>query len=123
MAAYVAVFVTVAAVVAGAIVWQTNELLIRQVFATLSAEAEGLRQLARQRGNQLVVEAIAERSRTAGPGLYFLTDRRGRKLAGNLNRWPPELRDGSGGLFRYRAAAGDDARERVAIGVPVNLYG
>lgn len=123
MAAYVAVFVTVAAAVAGAIVWQTNELLIRQVFATLSAEADGLRELARQRGNEAVIEAVTERSGAARPGLYFLIDGQGRKIAGNLNRWPPELQEGSGGLFRYLAAASDDARARVAIGVPVSLYG
>lgn len=123
MAAYVAVFVTVAAVVAGAIVWQTNELLIRQVFATLSAEADGLRELARQRGNAAVAEAVAERSRAARPSLYFLADAQGRKLAGNLSRWPLELRDGAGGLFRYVAAGGGEADERVAIGVPVGLQG
>lgn len=123
MAAYVAVFVTVAAVVAGAIVWQTNELLIRQVFATLSAEANGLRELARQHGNAAVAEAVAERGRAVGTSLYFLADAEGRKLAGNLNRWPPELQSGAGGLFRYVVTAGDGFPERVAIGVPVGLHG
>src|SRR5690606_25137519 len=123
MAAYVAVFVTVAAAIAGVIVWQTNELLIRQVIATLSAEAEELRDLVRQRGSAAAAEVIAERSRLTQTSLYFLADAQGRKVAGNLNRWPPELHEGTGGLFRYAASAGNEAAERVAIGMPVALAG
>lgn len=123
MAAYVAVFVTVAAAIAGVIVWQTNELLIRQVIATLSAEAEELRDLVRQRGSAAAAEVIAERSRLTQTSLYFLADAQGRKVAGNLNRWPPELHEGTGGLFRYAAQVGNEARERVAIGMPIALAG
>ena len=123
MAAYVAVFVTVAAVIAGVIIWQTNELLIRQVFATLRTEAENLQVAIGQRGQAAAADTIAERSRSAAGGLYFLADSRGRKLAGNLNRWPPELPGQSGGLFRYVPATGEKQHERVAIGIPVALDG
>jgi signal transduction histidine kinase len=121
MAAYVAVFVTVAAVIAGVILWQTNQLLIRQIFATLRTEAESVQDAVRQRGPAAAPDIIAERSRLSEGGLYFLADPQGHKLAGNLNRWPPELRDQSGGLFRYAATTGEQSRERVAIGIPVAL--
>src|SRR5690606_16019968 len=82
-----------------------------------------LRDLSRQSGGTAAVEAIAERSRATQTSLYFLANAQGRKLAGNLNRWPPELRDETGGLFRYAAPEGDEARERVAVGIPVMLAG
>src|SRR5690606_41689239 len=119
MATYVAVFVTVAAVIAGVILWQTNELLIRQVFATLSAEAEGLRELALQRGPEAAARTVAERSNDSKTNLYFLTDAQGRRIAGNLNRWPPELREGKGGLFHYAVASDAGTVEHLAIGLPV----
>ena len=121
MAAYVAVFVTVAAIIAGALIWQTNNLLIRQVFATISVETEGLRDLAQLKSAEAISEVVAERSRASQSQLYFLTDVEGRKVAGNLSRWPPELRDGAGGLFRYSGDVDTGPVERVAIGMSVTL--
>lgn len=121
MAAYVAVFVTVAAVIAGALIWQTNQLLIRQVFATISAEADGLRALAQLKSPEAIAEVVAERSRATQTQLYFLADLQGRKVAGNLSRWPPELREGAGGLFRYSGDTSAEAPERIAIGMSITL--
>lgn len=121
MAAYVAVFVTVAAVIAGALIWQTNQLLIRQVFATISAEADGLRALAQLKSPEAIAEVVAERSRATQAQLYFLTDAQGNKVAGNLSRWPPELREEVGGLFRYSGDSGAETPERIAIGMSVTL--
>lgn len=121
MAVFVAVFVTVAAIIAGVLVWQTNDLLIRQVVATITAEADGLRALARLKSPEAVAEVVAERSKAAQTHLYFLADPEGRKIAGNLSRWPPELSGGTGGLFRYAAQPSAESRERTAIGLPVTL--
>lgn len=121
MAAYVAVFVTVAAVIAGVLIWQTNQLLIRQVFATISAEADGLRALAQLKSPEAIAEVVAERSRATQTQLYFLADLQGRKVAGNLSRWPPELREGAGGLFRYSGDTSAEAPERIAIGMSITL--
>ena len=58
-----------------------------------------------------------------GPGLYYLGDAAGAKLAGNLSRVPPEiLGSAAGGVFRYAP----DARgggERLAAAIPVALPG
>lgn len=121
MAAFVAVFVTVAAIIAGALIWQTNDLLIRQVFATITAEADGLKSLDELQGPEAVTKVVADRSREAAANLYFLADAEGRKIAGNLSRWPPELKDSGGGLFRYSTETDAPAGERVAIGLPVTL--
>jgi signal transduction histidine kinase len=123
MAAYVAVFITLAAVIAGILVWQTNELITRQVLATIAAEADGLKAVAHGQGPEALAVAIAERSKSARDQLYYLAGPDGRKIAGNLNRWPPELKDRRGGLFRYAAGPVPDASERVAVGVPIALQG
>ncbi len=121
MAVFVAVFVAVAAAIAGVLVWQTNNLLIRQLFATISAEAEGVQALARLKGPDAVTQVVSERSRAAEAHLYFLADAQGRKIAGNLSRWPAELEGGAGGLFRFAADGKADAERRLAIGLPVAL--
>jgi signal transduction histidine kinase len=123
-AIYVALFVLAAAAIVGSMFWQTNNLLTRQVLQSIEGEAEGLKVLAQSAGPGALTEAIAERSRSSGPNLYYLADAEGRKLAGNLNRWPPELRgEADGGLFRYAATPGTDEVERLALGVPVPLSG
>jgi signal transduction histidine kinase len=121
-AIYVALFILAAAAFVGSMFWQTNNLLTRQVLQAIAGEAEGLRALAQSAGSSALAEAITERSRSPGPNLYYFADAQGRKLAGNLNRWPPELRgEPGGGLFRYAATAGADEPERLAVGVPVPL--
>jgi signal transduction histidine kinase len=121
-AIYVALFVLAAAAIVGSMFWQTNNLLSRQVLDAIAGEADGLRALAQSAGSGAVADAIAERSRSPGPNLYYFADAQGRKLAGNLNRWPPELRgEPEGGLFRYVATAGADEPGRLAVGVPVPL--
>lgn len=121
IASYVAVFVAAAAVIAGTLVWQTNEVLTRQVLSTIAAEADGLRALWQSQGAGAVAEPVAARSRLSQTHLYILVDRDGTKIAGNLSRWPPELGSGSGGLYRYTPAAGSE--ERIAVGVPLDLDG
>jgi signal transduction histidine kinase len=121
-AIYVALFILAAAAIVGSMFWQTNNLLTRQVLQAIAGEAEGLRALAQSAGSGALADAIAERSRSPGSNLYYLGDAQGRKVAGNLNRWPPELRqEPAGGLFRYAATAAADEAERLAVGVPVLL--
>ena len=53
-------------------------------------------------GIPAVIETVSARSRSPGPALYLLTDGEGRRLAGNLEKAPPELGDlPRGGVFRY----------------------
>ncbi len=121
MAAYVALFVTLAALIAGILVWQTNEALTRQLLQTIETEANGLQAVARLQGPDAVAKEVSQRSKASDLQLYFLADRQGRKIAGNLSRWPPELSSDRGGLFRYARGDGLDATERMAVGIPVNL--
>lgn len=117
----VAVYLVFAGIVVGLLLWQTNRVLTSQVLSTLSAEAALLKAEAKSGGRDAVVRAVEARSRAEGPGLYFLADAQGDKLAGNLSRLPPEMASTpSGGVFRYTPGAeGDD--ERLAVAIPVDI--
>jgi signal transduction histidine kinase len=118
----VALFLVVAALLIGFLFWQTNQVLTEQVVATLTAEAEALQAEARSGGPTALVDAVTARSRPEGPGLYFLADHEGRKLAGNLSRSPPEIAaDRSGGVFRYRPNVTATGRERLGVAILVPL--
>ncbi len=115
----VALFLVLAAMLAGALFWQTNKVLTGQVLTVLRAESDVL-QVEAASGREALLTAIAARSRPEGPALYFLADGTGAKLAGNLNRVPPELAGSSdGGVFRYKPDRGSDAPERLAVAIPV----
>ncbi len=129
--AYLLAYSLAAAVVVGTIFWKTNDMLTGQVLQTITAEVRGLREQFEVGGPTLLARTLLERSRTPGNSLYFLADARGRKIAGNLDRVPPELLSGdaqsgrgaAGGLFRYRRRAPTGPETRLAVGVPIRVPG
>ncbi len=117
----VAVYLVFAGLVVGLLLWQTNRVLTSQVLSTLSAEAALLKTEAKSGGRDAVVRAVEARSQAEGPGLYFLADAQGHKLAGNLSRLPPEIASTPyGGVFRYTPGAQEDD-ERLAVAIPVDI--
>ena len=115
----VAAYLICAGLVVGLLLWQTNRILTDQVLATLGSEAELLRAEAQRGGDPALVRAVEARSLPGSPGLYFLADASGNKIAGNLDRMPPEI-GAAGGVFRY---APDPSRDDAHLGVaiPVEL--
>ncbi len=126
-AAAVIVFLLAAAAISGLLFRQSNSVLTDQVLTALRAEVQLLKAEAAGGGPAAITTAVAALSRPEGPGLYYLADNTGSKLAGNLNRVPPELADGEGGVFRYRPERGPDpansAADRLAVAIPVALGG
>jgi signal transduction histidine kinase len=120
-AAAVALFVLAAAAIAVILFWQSNKVLTGQVLTTLQAEAQILKAEAAGGGIESLTATIAASSRPEGPGLYYLVDDNGNKLAGNLNRMPPELLGGRGGVFRYAGESERPGHERLAVAIPVNV--
>jgi signal transduction histidine kinase len=119
-AAAVAFFLFAAAIVVGFLFWQTNNLLTHQVLGVLTAEARILSSEMKVGGRAKLAETVGAMSRLQGTGLYYLADDSGAKIAGNLNRIPPELtNDPHGGVFSYQPA-GDNA-PHLAVAIPVNL--
>ena len=72
------------------------------MLASLKGDARAIIAEGRAGGIPAVIETVSARSRSPSPALYLLTDGEGRRLAGNLEKAPPELDDlPRGGVFRY----------------------
>ncbi len=118
----IAAFLLTAAGIVGFLFWQTNTVLTEQVLSSLKAEVAELRRIEAGGGVAAVADLIKLRSRPEGPGIYFIADQRGTKLAGNLNRLPPELDvTSSGGVFHYEPATGVPGAKRLAVAIPVRM--
>jgi signal transduction histidine kinase len=118
-----AAYLAFAGLVVGLLLWQTNRVLTSQVLTTLHGEAELLRGEAQSGDRAALVRAVEARSRPGGPGLYYLADASGQKLAGNLSRLPPEIvGSATGGVFRYAPDVHTNA-EHLAVAIPVALGG
>lgn len=117
----VAAYLAFAGLVVGVLLWQTNRVLTSQVLATLGGEAQLLKAEAQAGGGPAIVRAVETRSRSGAPGLYYLADASGTKLAGNLNRLPPEIVGRpNGGVFRYAPDA-ISTSEHLAVAIPVAI--
>ncbi len=117
-----AIFLVIAGLLIGLVFWQTNRVLTDQVITTLTAEAGSLRAEAQSENSNALIEAVTARSRPEGPGLYYLADPAGKKLAGNLSRSPPEILAGQpGGVFRYRPAVTQTSRDRLGVAMSIPM--
>ena len=121
-------YISIFALIGGAIVawtyWQTNQLLSARVLQTINVEAEGLRQVLQSGGPGALKRAIVERSLSNKGGLYFLADKAGGRIAGNLDRLPPELGElPTGGVVRYEHRTPQGTVTRLAAGVPIAIAG
>ncbi len=118
----VAAFIATSAALVGVIFPRANDLLTRQVLETIAAEAKGLREQFDAGGLPRLTSTLRDRTRNPGANLYFLKDRTGRKLAGNLSRVPPEVSPASpGGVFTYsRPVRGPGARLAPGISSDVD---
>jgi signal transduction histidine kinase len=118
----VVAYLLCAGVVVGLLLWQTNRILTSQVLATVRAEAEILKSEATSPDRDALVRAVEARSRPGGPGLYYLGDAAGSKLAGNLSRSPPEIAGSAGGgVFRYAPDLQNSSREHLGVAIPVDV--
>jgi hypothetical protein len=70
--------------------WGTAGTLSRQIDDAIRADAIGLQEAWRAGGPAAVTEAIGERLAVDvdDHAIYLLMDEAGRRLAGNLDRWP-----------------------------------
>ncbi|MGI9406789.1 MAG: ATP-binding protein [Hyphomicrobiaceae bacterium] len=121
-------YLLIAVIASGAVIsylfWRTNDLLTVQVSQTLASEEKGLREQFQLGGIGLLRATVAERARAPGAGIYLLVDENKRKLAGNLNRVPPELDGTRGGVFSYRRRSISGAIEkRTGVGRPIRVQG
>jgi signal transduction histidine kinase len=112
----------IATLLALLLLWQTNDVVSRLTLQSIHAEASALARLVSAAPDR-AAQAIAEQSRETSDGHYLLLDGDGRRVAGTLNRWPPELPASGTAVFSYERTGDDALRSRRAIGVPVALAG
>ena len=90
---FAGIFIGAAALFALVLWYATAGSLDRQTDAAMRTDALGLIERWREAGPGAVAEAVADRlaSDVEGTAIYLLLDANGARLAGNLDRWPPEL--------------------------------
>jgi signal transduction histidine kinase len=118
-------FVLAAVLIVGFIAWRANDLLTNKVVETLEAEVVGLREQFETGGADRLAATVAQRSSQPGAGLYLLVDAAGRRVAGNLDRVPPEFANARQGTVFDYVRPGDEGRgaKRHAVGVPLPVPG
>jgi signal transduction histidine kinase len=107
---YVALLAISMAILLGFVYWSTAGYMARQMDATINAEIRGLAEQYRQRGLGGLRALIVERLQRdpGGAALYLLVDDTGKRLVGNLDRWPLEPVTPHGWMdFRLRQRAAD----------------
>ncbi len=93
-ALFAAMFTSAAVALVLVLWWATAGALVRQADAAIRADEIALAERWRDGGRAGVVEAIEERLAVdvENEAIYLLVEAdTGRRLAGNLDRWPPEL--------------------------------
>lgn len=112
----------VAAAAIGLVGWHANAILTRAAERAIETDSAELKTELVARGVDGLAQAIADRSRSGGDGVYYLADASGQRRAGNLARlpeWPVGTRRG---LFRYSPADGKWA-SRTAAGLLIDIDG
>jgi signal transduction histidine kinase len=89
---YVGLFGLSALLLLGFIYLTTAGYAARQTDEVILTQASSLAEQYRQRGIDGVAATIAQRAarNPRGHAVYLLADPRGRRIVGNLDRWPPE---------------------------------
>ena len=122
-AASAAGFLLVAAIIVGVLFWQTNEILTEQVISGLRAEAAELARQAVRDGIAALADTMPRAQPPGGAASSISSPMpTAQKIAGNLNRLPPEI-GGSpqGGVFRYENVPAAGRVSRLGVAIPVDV--
>ncbi|MEM8630018.1 MAG: ATP-binding protein [Pseudomonadota bacterium] len=86
------------ALVLGLVYWTANRIIEAETRSTVTAELNGLADSYSDLGMLGLARAIERRIRNASEpdALYLLTDRFGKRIAGNIGAWPPTVAPGGG---------------------------
>lgn len=117
--AYMALFCVSVSGVLAFVYYTTEQVIVRQTDETIQAEILGLTEHYHDQGLVGLLEIIRQRSTGASGkrGLYLLTDRDYRPLAGNLQHWPQakNVRGGAAWVdFLVQSEKDDPSNPQVA---------
>ncbi|MGI9452157.1 MAG: ATP-binding protein [Geminicoccaceae bacterium] len=107
---YLGLFGISALALLGYLYFATAGFMTQQTEETIQAEIEGLAEQYNNQGIQRLRQVIAQRSE-AQPNrasIYLLIDPLGRRIAGNLDIWPPEAKWGEEGWLTFAVAVRPD---------------
>ena len=124
----VVVYVALFALSTGALVaftyWNTERALDAETDQVIEAEITGLAEQYQRQGLAGLTDVIISRSIRGNRGLYLLTDRNRRAIAGNLDGWPSvKAQPGNFIEFDYQRRIGGDLETRRARGRIFALMG
>jgi signal transduction histidine kinase len=121
---YIALFAVSAASLLYFTYWNTKRALVSESDQTIDAEVTGLAEQYQRLGLAGLADVILSRSNRGGQGLYLLTDRLNRPIAGNLDSWPPfQSTQGNFVEFDYQRHLGDQLVSHRARGRVFPLAG
>ncbi len=121
---YIALFAVSAASLLYFTYWNTKRALVSEGDQTIDAEVTGLAEQYQRLGLAGLADVILSRSNRGGQGLYLLTDRLNRPIAGNLDSWPSfQSVQGNFVEFDYQRHLGDQLVSHRARGRVFPLAG
>lgn len=100
-AVYLLVFLLSVGAILGYVYWNTVALLEQQTENTIEAEVQGFAEQYRQRGLNGVLDTVRRRSRDEEDSVYLLTNKLGRRLAGNLASLPEQAVGSTPGWIEF----------------------
>ncbi|MEL0078243.1 MAG: HAMP domain-containing protein, partial [Rhodospirillales bacterium] len=121
---YLLIFGVSSAGLLGFVFWRSAGFTAEQIDQTISAEVQGLHERYRLLGVPGLTQVVKERSNRQSQSLYYLVDRRGRRLAGNIDSWPTPNADQQDWIdFDYNHQVGDVAEQRRARAREIEISG
>lgn len=106
--------------------WHANRGLTLATQTAIERDAADLRRALETGGMEALTGAVQSRAGLSSSGLYWLSDRHGHPVAGNLEKHPAELNSGRRtGTFTYRTTTTQarEARDGIGAGVLVDVEG
>ncbi len=123
-ALYLVLFALSVAALLGYVYWNTAVLLERQTDETIRAEVQGLADLYRLRGLPGILDTVQRRSREETGSIYLLTAPGNRRIAGNLDSFPPEAATDENWIeFPIVVRRGDTPERHMARAYHASLSG
>jgi signal transduction histidine kinase len=119
-AMFIVIFVVFSVLLLGLITYQSSIQIQRQQADEIDREVAALIRLDQNQTFLAVIGRIARLSRQPGPGVYYLTDRLGQRIDGNIDEVPAEvlLEPGIHNFSYARSRAfddGDDGRGNAVV--------
>ena len=119
-ATFILIFVVFAVLLLGLVWYQVSIQIQRQQADEIDREVAAISRMDTNQGFRAVIFTVDRLARQPGPGLYYLADPVGQRIAGNVDSLPLEVLQMPGVYsFDYEVVQADDASDEAAQGTAV----